>query len=333
MAERAATARSRFVGALIAFALAMLAAAAPAGATFPGPNGRIAFADYISGQISAVNPDGSALAQLTNTGPRHGVDHPSWAADGKHLLFERFLNVDDPSQDRSRIWVMRADGSHQRKVASETEGFRDVTPAYTPDGSEIVFTRCHPPPKDVCAIWKMRSDGTHKVALTRFVHNNNEERTDFFASVSPDGGSIAFARFNGKGFIARIFVMGIDGSDAHAITRPPLEAFDPDWAPNGKRITFSTKAPRLGSNIYTIKPDGTDLQQVTPSIFPFNNALSGYSPRGNRLTFVSDRNYPDLCCNDLFAVDSGGGGEHMIDTGLSDAGIINPAWGPAPLLP
>ena len=327
MAE-CATTRWRFIAALIALAFVMLAGAAPAGATFPGSNGRIAFADYVSGQIYAVNPDGSALAQLTNTGPRHGVDHPSWSADGKRLLFERFR-----SDGQSRIWAMRADGSHQRKVASETEGFSDLTPAYTPDGSEIVFTRCHPPPKDVCAIWKMRSDGTHKVALTRFVHNTREERTDFFASVSPDGGSIAFARFDGNGFTARVFAMGIDGSDAHAVTRPPLEAFDPDWAPNGKRITFSSKAPRPGSNVFTIRPDGTGLQQVTPNPFPHNNALSTYSPRGNRLAFVSDRNYPDLCCNDLFAVDAGGGGEHMIDTGLSDAGIINPAWGTAPLLP
>ncbi len=285
-------------------------------------------ADYVSGQIYAVNPDGSALAQLTNTGPRHSVDGPSWSADGKRLLFERF-NV----AGEGRIWVMRADGSHQRTVASETKGFSDLTPAYTPDGSEIVFTRCHPPPRDVCAIWKMRADGTHRRALTRIVHNTREERTDFFASVSPDGGSIAFGRFDANGFTARIFVMTVDGRDAHAVTRPPLEAFDPDWAPNGKRITFSSKAPRLGSNVFTIKPDGTDLQQVTPSVFPHNNALSGYFPRGNRLAFVSDRNYPHLCCNDLFAIDSEGGGEHMIDTGLSDAGIINPAWGPAPLLP
>jgi TolB protein len=328
VAEPPAAARSRVVGALSALALVMLAGAAPAAATFPGPNGRIAFADYVSGQIYAINPDGSALEQLTNTGPRKGADEPSWSADGERLLFERF-NVDG----ESRIWVMRADGSHQRKVASETEGFSDRTPAYTPDGREIVFTRCHPPPKDVCAIWKMRSDGTHREALTRFVHNTREERTDFFASVSPDGGSIAFGRFDAGGFQGRIFVMTADGRHAHAVTKPPLEAFDPDWAPNGKRITFSSKGPRLGSSIYTIKPDGTDLQQVTPSIFPHNNALSTYSPRGNRLAFVSDRNYPDACCNDLFAIDSGGGGEHMIDTGLSDAGILFPSWGTAPPLP
>jgi len=309
-------------------AVAMLAGAVPAGATFPGPNGRIAFSDYVSGQIYAVNPDGSALEQLTDTGPRKAADAPSWSADGKRLLFERFR-----SDGQSRIWVMRADGSHQRKVASETEGFTDLTPAYTPDGREIVFSRCHPEPKDVCAIWKMRSDGSNKEALTRFVGNTKEERTDFFASVSPDGGSIAFTRFSGKGFTARLFVMGIDGSDAHAITKPPLEAFDPDWAPDGKRITLSSNAPRLGSSIFTIKPDGTDLQQVTPDIFPHNNAGSTYSPRGNRLAFVSDRNYPDLCCNDLFRIDSGGGGEQMIDTGLSDAGILFPSWGTAPLLP
>ena len=39
--------------------------AAPAAATSPPATGRIAFSDFVTSQIYAVNPDGTALAQLT----------------------------------------------------------------------------------------------------------------------------------------------------------------------------------------------------------------------------------------------------------------------------
>ncbi|HEY7152031.1 MAG TPA: hypothetical protein VH391_10150 [Solirubrobacterales bacterium] len=63
-------------------------------------------------------------------------------------------------------------------------------------------------------------------------------------------------------------------------------------------------------------------------MFPNNDALPGYSPQGNRIAFISDRSG---CCNDLFEINANGGGEKLIDTGLSNPGIVFPAWGTAPL--
>ena len=316
---------SRLVAGVFVLALLLLLSAGPARATFPGPNGRIAFADYLSGQIYAVNPDGSALRQLTHTGRKGFAGNPSWSANGKRLLFERSRNVN------TRIWVMRANGSHKHKVAGDAKGFQDFTPAYTPNGRRIVFTRCHPEPKDVCAIWKMRANGRHKRALTPFVHSTKDEHNDFNPSVSPNGRWIAFGRFNAGGFAARVFIMRANGAHAHAVTAAPLEGFEPDWAPSGRRITFTSQAPRPGSSIFTVRPDGSHLHQVTPSRFPHSDALSTYSPRGNRLAFISDRKHPDACCNDLFTVKPSGGSGHLIHTGLTDAGIIQPSWGRAPL--
>lgn len=60
--------RLPFLGPVVGVVAAVLmVGAAPAAATFPGQNGRIVFADYMSGQIYAANPDGSALRQLTHT--------------------------------------------------------------------------------------------------------------------------------------------------------------------------------------------------------------------------------------------------------------------------
>src|SRR5207247_4447119 len=138
----------------------------------------------------------------------------------------------------------------------------------------------------------------------------------FGLSVSPDGARIAFARFDADGFIARIFVMGLDGANPHAVSPPPLEGFAPDWSPNGKRITFSSNAARPGSSIFTMRADGADVKRLTPDAFPQNDFASVYSPRGDRIAYASDRNYPDLCCADLFAIGASGGAADLIDVGL-----------------
>jgi Tol biopolymer transport system component len=313
--------------ALVSAATLMTLCAGVAQATFPGPNGRIAFSDFIGGQIYAVNPDGSGLEQLTHTGPNGGADFPSWSPNGKRIVFSRFA----PAYD-GRIWIMNADGTAKHQLADDAEGFRDFTPKFTPDGAEIVFTRCQPD-DGVCAIWKMHADGTHKHALTPYIHGPNNEAVDFGPSVSPDGKRIAFTRFFAGGFAARIFVMRANGSNAHAVTPARIEGGAADWAPSGDRIAFNSNAPRAGSSLFTMKPDGTDIRRVTPDRFPHSDALPSYAPQGNQITFISDRNHSDACCNDLFAIGPNGSGEHMIATGLSGAGILYPAWGTAPLTP
>jgi Tol biopolymer transport system component len=320
--------RHALVLALVALGAVAALGASSAFATYPGQNGRIAFSNYVTGQLYSVNPDGSARVRLTSTGPKRGNDTPSWSPDGKRLLFTIYRNADD---DHSRIWVMHADGSHKRKVAPDSPGFHDYNPQYTPDEKHIVFTRCQPD-DGVCAIWKMRADGTHKRALTPYVHSPHNEHIDFDSSISPDGRRIAFARFAGGGFAVRLFLMRADGSNPHPVTPARLEAGAPDWAPDGRRIVFNSNTPRAGSSLFTMKPGGDDIRRLTQDRFPHSDAIPSYSPQGDRIAFISDRNYPDVCCNELFEIGAGGGGEELIDTGLpGPPGILFPAWGTAPL--
>jgi TolB protein len=312
-----------------AVALPLALAPAPAGATFPGPNGRIAFSDYMTGQIYAVDPDGRGLRQLTHIGRNGAADFPSWSPNGEHILFSSFRF--GAAGENTRIWIMNADGTHQRRVAHDVEGFRDYTPKFMPHAAHIVFSRCQPD-DGVCAIWKMRSNGTHKRALTPYVHSVHNEAVDFSPSVAPNGRRIAFTRFFASGRAARIFIMRPDGSNPHPVTPPRLEAGAPDWAPGGHRIVFNSNAPRAGSSLFAMRPDGTHIHRLTPDSFPHSDALPSYSPRGDRIAFISDRRYPDACCTDLFTVDSGGGRGQKIQLGRSGTGVLWPAWGTAPRL-
>jgi len=82
-----------------------------------------------------------------------------------------------------------------------------------------------------------------------------------------------------------------------------------------------------------MRSNGSDIRRVTPDRYPHNDAGGAYSPRGAEIVFVSDRNYPDACCNDLFSVDAGGGPGQLIEAGLSNPVTVGPAWGTHPLSP
>ena len=80
-------------------------------------------------------------------------------------------------------------------------------------------------------IWVMNADGTNQVRLT-----NDPIREDFPA-FSPDGGRIAFERFefDDQGHVlgtGEIYVIGADGEGLTNLTNTPgSDDIRPDWAP------------------------------------------------------------------------------------------------------
>lgn len=309
--------------------LALLAA--PAHATFPGPNGRIAFENYFSGEIFAANPDGGGLVQLTHVAPDSFAGQPDWSPDGTRIAFPQ-AKVPTGGPDIPRIWIMRADGSNPHRLAGAPKGIREYQPNFTPDGRHIVYVRCKAG-EPRCALWRMRSDGTDKEAITAYTRPG-EPNVDYMPSISPDGESVAFTRFFRRGVWSRMWMMEIDGSNLRSLTPRRLEAWGPDWSPGGDQITFTNNSNQFGGgDIFTMNPDGTEIQRITPVDYPPNDQEPTYSPEGDRILFGSDRNYPDACCLDLFTIDPDGGAASMIDLGLPDAGLTQPDWGTAPLLP
>jgi Tol biopolymer transport system component len=309
----------------LSFAVGMLLVPAHAGATPPGPVGRIAFDDFITGQIYAVNPDGTGLVQLSHVNTSHFANDPDWTPDGTHVLFSVFRS----DGGNARIWIVRANGTGAHQLTGDTAGFRDSGPHMTPDGRLIVFNRCEPD-DGVCAIWRMRSDGSHKEALTPYQHEPNEA-VDFSTSISPNGQHVAFTRYSHDGIFAQIFVMGIDGSHLHAITAARYAACNPDWAPDGGSLTFLSRCSGLNSQVFTADPDGSHIRQLTHDPYPNGAYNAAHSPDGRQIVFSDDRRYDDFCCVDLFVMDADGTHQHRVPLG-DVAGVIDVSWGSAPLV-
>src|SRR5215469_7059614 len=191
------TATRRLLRLPLALALTVgliLAQAGAAHATAAGRDGRIAFWDFMTGLIYAVNPDGTGLAQLTHVAQGRTAADPAWSPDGRHIAFFSDMS------GTVRLWIMDANGSHAHMVAGDQPNAADMLPTYTPDGRHLVFSRCV---GGACAVYSIRVDGTHHRALTRLHASVNDLR----ASVSPDGRQIAFARFGAHGIIGQVYVM------------------------------------------------------------------------------------------------------------------------------
>src|SRR5919201_69244 len=109
--------------------LAFLTCAGSARATFPGTNGKILF--MRSGEIFAMNPDGSEQTNLTNN---PAIDRfPAGSADGHRIAFTR----SGPNFDTSELYVMNADGSGQENLTLGQA--LDLSAAWSPNGKRIAF--------------------------------------------------------------------------------------------------------------------------------------------------------------------------------------------------
>ena len=321
MTRAAAALRTLAVAALLA-AAGLTTGAAPAVAAGPLTPGRIAFSNFGTGQIYAVNPDGTGLAQLTREPKGVTAQSPAWSPGGSRILFARIKMSDFIG----RIWIMNGDGTGQRRLASEAPGHSDGQPSYAPDGRHIVFTRCEPF-FEHCAIWIMRSNGTHRHLIVPFLKAPNETN-NFDPKVSPDGRSITFTRFGFHGVIAQVWVASINGTHARPLTSPRLEASGPAWSPDGRHIAFASNCCRAQSNLYVMRANGTGLTRLAATKWPTNNFGPAYSPDGSQIAFSSDRRYPDLCCADLFVMRADGSQQHLVATGIQ--GVIGATWGTAP---
>ena len=311
----------RALGLMALVSVLVVMFASPSTAAAHKRDGRIAFygCGQTTCQIYTVNPDGSALRQITHDGNNY---RPDWSPDGRLITY-----VSDAS-GAPAIWIAGADGEHPRQISHPKPGYFDDWPHFTPDGNTIIYTNFTSDTDG--GISSVHIDGTHHQVITP---NSSQSYND--AVVSPDGRQLAFMRWHVRNRRMRIYTKPRSGGSEHPVTPTTLEGWAPDWAPNGRNILFSSNIfhERPNGAIYTIHPDGTRLDKLTHPPFPFEDWAASYSPTGTRVVLSSDRGYPDRCCAGLYTMRSDGSHIHRIPLPNSILYRDWARWGTAPLAP
>ena len=114
--------------------------------------------------LFTIKLDGSGLRQITPDGSDQffiNFDCGSWSPQGNEILFSAHA----PSDQRSTVWIVHADGSGLRQVPiagcggliSDPTTIGCFAPSWSPDGRKIVFIRRSAGQNDV---YTVNADGT-----------------------------------------------------------------------------------------------------------------------------------------------------------------------------
>jgi Tol biopolymer transport system component len=224
---------------------------------------------------------GSASAQA-RTSVQHSARLDARATHPRGLVYLR----GDPYQN---VWVSTVTGSRLHQVTFAKEGV--TLPRWGPFGKYILYAVGG---EDLDKqLWLIGADGRHKKLLRTL--NSTREILDL--AWAPRAGRIAV-------------VMGTEDSDdphdifvytrrthtltpLHVDTTYGLDVGSLDWSHDGRRLVLSARVPSVmggpfnSSDLYTVAPDGDDLQQLTNTP-DAEEANPRWSPDDSRLLFSSD---------------------------------------------
>lgn len=170
----------------------------------------------------------------------------------------------------AEIYLMDPDGSNQTRLTDH--GAADLSPAISPDGSEIVFESSRYGNQEILVMNAAGGDLRRLTTTAGF---------EFCSAWSPDGSQIAYSLGLGNG--CAIHVVGADGTNGHQLTAGPGCDAIPDWSADGSSILFHSN--RGGHyEIYVMNADGTDQRPLTDS--PGDKVGPKWSPDGSRIVYA-----------------------------------------------
>ena len=246
--------------------------------------------------IWVVATSGGEPRRLT-LGPRD--TWPRWAPDGRRLLFLRRAEAEGKARP-AQVFIMSLQGGEPRPLTDLPEGAS--APAWAPDGKSIAFLSGTTPDD----LQKVANKGKG-IAPPRESDVRIVTRTEF------RGDNAGYRDPKHPAQVWTVAVPPADSDDRPAapkrLTAGPFDTAEPTWAPDGKRIYFTSTrdadpAHRVDrSALYAVGAEGGAIETIAT----IPGSISAPSPRpdGKMIAFRGALNDPpqSYMPTDLFVLD------------------------------
>ena len=195
---------------------------------------------------------------------------PRFSPDGKKLAF-----VSTSYKGHFHIFVGRFENGSLidvRQLTAEnvsnlpryyySQVDHEISPAWTRDGSEILFVSNRGHIHGTGGFWKVKADASLNTASASYKEIHYEEtnwkaRPDF----SPDGKRMVYASYLGQQW-HQLWVMPADGGDAFPVSYGAFDNTYPRWSPDGSKICFiSNRSGNTSLWVQTI-PGGEQTEVI-----------------------------------------------------------------------
>jgi len=246
------------------------------GPSFSPAGDKFAFvgpAEKAMGAGIGVAPAGGGTPQIIYRDPSRNILGPQWSPDGERIIFGlgvfnaffngfqgQFLKPGDRAEGGAQIAIVNADGTGFSQLTSgpNNNGF----PSMSPDGRRIAYRTFGP---EGSGLRVMEVDTKHTTTVT--------DGYDNFPLWSPRGDLIMFSRLDEGDY--EIYTIKPDGSGLNRLTRSRGNDAHMAWSPDGTHIAFAssrmgfkdemtyTDAPQPYGEIFVMRADGSELQQLT----------------------------------------------------------------------
>ncbi len=220
------------------------------------------------------------------------------------------------------IYVMQSDGSHLQQITSGSVW--DMSPAWSPDGSSIVFTsnRCCTTAHSTgnYALYTIDPDGSGLRRIT------SQTASDISPAWSPDGTRIAYVRSvddYGLPQTSRpdqIWTVNADGTDARALTNNGRMNDAVAWSPDGRDLAYISHLSNDADwQIRVIRADGSGDHKVFSCAGKcrYGGYTLAWSPDGKEIAFTvtPGTGTAVIVRPQIVLIDAAGGGFRVVDTG------------------
>jgi Tol biopolymer transport system component len=197
------------------------------------PDGKqIAYISYIDGtpNLFVMDTRGQNVKQLTFATGKNTVLWPSWSPVSDMIAFS--FNKAGEDVD-FRLHIIKSDGTGEKEILSSSDpDLSDHEPGWSPDGKKMYFLSNRTSQME---IWKLDYDKWEQ----DIAENKNIDKTDI-----------------GLKQVSKLASVNVNPDH-----RPRV-------SPDGKKIVFygvGSDWNNIGSNLYTINTDGTNLTNITKS--------------------------------------------------------------------